>query len=56
MKYVFLGDDNQFPVIVSADLTQVEEGKLLRVFEGTQVGVGLDLQQYKGHKPNNLHA
>ena len=40
LKYVFLGNDSTLPVIISADLTPVEEEKLLRILRVHRGAIG----------------
>ena len=51
LKYVFLGDDETLPVIVSSTLTAQEEGKLLRVLREYKTAIGWTLADIKGISP-----
>ncbi|CAN6679646.1 unnamed protein product [Malus baccata var. baccata] len=47
-KYVFLGDDETLPVIVSSSLTVLEEEKLIRVLKKHKTAIGWTLADIKG--------
>ena len=51
LKYVFLGDDETLPVIVSSTLTAQEEDKLLRVLREYKTDIGWTLADIKGISP-----
>ncbi|CAN6720961.1 unnamed protein product [Malus baccata var. baccata] len=51
LKYVFLGDDETFPVIVSSSLTALEEEKLIRVLKEHKTAIGWTLADIKGISP-----
>jgi hypothetical protein len=40
LRYVLLGNDNTYPVIISTTLSEEEEGKLLRVLRAYQSAIG----------------
>ncbi|CAN6547391.1 unnamed protein product [Malus baccata var. baccata] len=48
LKYVFLGDEETLPVIVSSSLTALEEEKLIRVLEEHKTAIGWTLADIKG--------
>ncbi|KAM1854044.1 hypothetical protein ACFX14_009924 [Malus domestica] len=51
LKYVFLGDDETLPVIVSSILTEIEEEKLVRVLREYKTAIGWTLVDIKGISP-----
>ncbi|CAN6723481.1 unnamed protein product [Malus baccata var. baccata] len=51
LKYVFLGDDEKLPVIVSSSLTTHEEEKLVRVLREHKTAIGWTLADIKGISP-----
>ncbi|CAL8085223.1 unnamed protein product [Prunus armeniaca] len=51
LKYVFLGDKETLPVIVSSSLTAVEEEKLVRVLQEYKTVIGWTLADIKGLSP-----
>ncbi|CAN6552317.1 unnamed protein product [Malus baccata var. baccata] len=51
LKYVFLGDEETLPVIVSASLTALEEEKLIRVLKEHKTAIGWTLADIKGISP-----
>ncbi|CAL2247441.1 unnamed protein product [Prunus armeniaca] len=51
LKYVFLGDKETLPVIVSSSLTTVEEKKLVRVLHEYKTAIGWTLADIKGLSP-----
>ncbi|KAM2983113.1 hypothetical protein FF2_009082 [Malus domestica] len=48
LKYVFLGDDETLPVIVSSSLTTHEEEKLIRVLQEHKIAIGWTLADIRG--------
>ncbi|KAM2151478.1 hypothetical protein ACFX1R_045919 [Malus domestica] len=48
LKYVFLGDDETLPVIVSSSLTALEDEKLIRVLKEHKTVIGWTLADIKG--------
>ncbi|KAM0981427.1 hypothetical protein ACFX2A_014761 [Malus domestica] len=48
LKYVFLGDEETLPVIVSSSLTALEEEKLIRVLKEHKTAIGWTLADIKG--------
>ncbi|KAM2645801.1 hypothetical protein EV1_019313 [Malus domestica] len=51
LKYVFLGDDETLPVIISCSLTAQEEGKLVRVIKEYKTAIGWTLADIKVISP-----
>ncbi|CAN6586189.1 unnamed protein product [Malus baccata var. baccata] len=51
LKYVFLGEDETLPVIISCSLTAQEEGKLVRVLKEYKTAIGWTLADIKGISP-----
>ncbi|KAM1495767.1 hypothetical protein ACFX14_030014 [Malus domestica] len=51
LKYVFLGDDETLPVIISSSLTAQEEDKLKRVLKEHKPAIGWTLADIKGISP-----
>ncbi|KAL0405267.1 UNVERIFIED_CONTAM: hypothetical protein Slati_3840600 [Sesamum latifolium] len=51
LKYVFLGKDETLPVIVSADLTDLQEEKLKRVLREHMKAIGWSIADIKGISP-----
>ncbi|KAM2074981.1 hypothetical protein ACFX1T_037926 [Malus domestica] len=48
LKYVFLGDNETLPVIVSSSLTALEEEKLIRVLKEHKTAIGWTLADIRG--------
>ncbi|KAM1811185.1 hypothetical protein ACFX1T_027755 [Malus domestica] len=51
LKYVYLGEDETLPVIISTSLTAQEEGKLMRVLKEYKTAIGWTLADIKGISP-----
>ncbi|KAM2163181.1 hypothetical protein ACFX1Q_040893 [Malus domestica] len=51
LKYVFLGDNETLPVIISSTLTAQEEDKLVRVLREYKTAIGWTLADIKGINP-----
>ncbi|CAN6697897.1 unnamed protein product [Malus baccata var. baccata] len=51
LKYVFLGDNETLPVIVSSSLTAIEEEKLIRVLKEHKTAIGWTLADIRGISP-----
>ncbi|CAN6695189.1 unnamed protein product [Malus baccata var. baccata] len=51
LKYVFLGEDQTLPVIISSSLTAQEEDKLIRVLKEQKSAIGWTLADIKGISP-----
>ncbi|CAN6679378.1 unnamed protein product [Malus baccata var. baccata] len=51
LKYVFLGEDQTLPVIISSSLTAQEEDKLIRVLKEHKFAIGWTLADIKGISP-----
>ncbi|XP_073279577.1 uncharacterized protein [Primulina huaijiensis] len=52
LKYVYLGENNKLPVIISSDLTDVIEGKLLKVLKAQKSAFALKVTDIKGINPS----
>ncbi|CAN6547364.1 unnamed protein product [Malus baccata var. baccata] len=51
LKYVFLGEDETLPVIISSSLTAQEEDKLIKVLKEHKSAIGWTLADIKGISP-----
>ncbi|CAN6552414.1 unnamed protein product [Malus baccata var. baccata] len=51
LKYVFLGNDETLPIIISSTLTAQEEDKLVRVLREYKTAIGWTLADIKGISP-----
>ncbi|CAN6542444.1 unnamed protein product [Malus baccata var. baccata] len=51
LKYVFLGEDQTLPVIISSSLTAQKEDKLIRVLKEHKSAIGWTLADIKGISP-----
>lgn len=51
LKYAYLGSNSSLPVIVSADLSPIEEDKLLRILRNFQDAIGWTIADIKGISP-----
>ncbi|CAN6570107.1 unnamed protein product [Malus baccata var. baccata] len=51
LKYVFLGEDQTLPVIISSSLTAQEEDKLIKVLKEHKSAIGWTLADIKGISP-----
>ncbi|CAN6720958.1 unnamed protein product [Malus baccata var. baccata] len=51
LKYVFLGEDDTLPIIISSSLTAQEESKLVRVLKEYKTEIGWTLADIKGISP-----
>ncbi|KAJ8751126.1 hypothetical protein K2173_016307 [Erythroxylum novogranatense] len=51
LKYAYLGENSTLPVIVSTELTNVQEEKLLRVLKGHKRAIGWTIADIKGISP-----
>ncbi|KAM2611841.1 hypothetical protein TB2_031891 [Malus domestica] len=51
LKYVFLGDDETLPIIISSTLTAQEDDKLVRVLREYKTTIGSTLADIKGISP-----
>ncbi|CAN6560289.1 unnamed protein product [Malus baccata var. baccata] len=51
LKYVFLGEDQTLPVIISSSLTAQEEDKLIRVLKEHKSAIGWTLADIEGISP-----
>ena len=52
LRYAYLGESSTLPIIISADLTVVEEKKLLRVLRDHKDAIGWSLADLKGIRPS----
>ncbi|XP_073309932.1 uncharacterized protein [Primulina huaijiensis] len=52
LKYVYLGENNKLPVIISFDLTYVMEGKLLKVLKEHRSAFAWNVADIKGINPS----
>ncbi|CAN6560275.1 unnamed protein product [Malus baccata var. baccata] len=51
LKYVFLGDNETLPIIVSSSLMTIEEEKLIRVLKEHKTAIGWTLADIRGISP-----
>src|SRR4051812_31889170 len=51
LKYIFLGDKDTLPVIIAADLSDEEEGKLMQVLKKYREAIGWSIADIKGISP-----
>ncbi|XP_070667515.1 uncharacterized protein [Malus domestica] len=51
LKYIFLGEDQTLPIIISSSLTAQEEDKLIRVLKEHKSAIGWTLADIKGISP-----
>ncbi|KAM2922794.1 hypothetical protein COP2_039113 [Malus domestica] len=51
LRYVFLGEDETLPIIISSSLTAQEESKLVRVLKEYKTAIGWTLADIKGISP-----
>ncbi|KAM2645570.1 hypothetical protein EV1_019107 [Malus domestica] len=51
LRYVFLGEDETLPVIISSSLTAQEDSKLVRVLKEYKTAIGWTLADIKGISP-----
>ncbi|KAM2711981.1 hypothetical protein EV1_032053 [Malus domestica] len=51
LKYVFLGEQETLPIIISSSLTAQEEDKLVRVLREYRTAIGWTLADIKGISP-----
>ncbi|KAM1889587.1 hypothetical protein ACFX13_047552 [Malus domestica] len=51
LRYVFMGEDETLPVIISSSLTAQEESKLVRVLKEYKMAIGWTLADIKGISP-----
>ena len=52
MKYKFLDDTNKYPVIISADLSEREENRLMLVLRERRGAFGYSMDDLKGISPS----
>ncbi|CAJ2645795.1 unnamed protein product [Trifolium pratense] len=51
LKYVFLGERDEYPAIISANLSSLEEEKLLRILRQYKGAIGWSIEDLKGISP-----
>jgi hypothetical protein len=51
LKYAYLDEKNIYPIIISANLSAEEEGKLLEVLKAHRAAIGYSLDDLKGISP-----
>ncbi|KAJ9178572.1 hypothetical protein P3X46_010448 [Hevea brasiliensis] len=51
-KYVYLGDNETLPVIISSNLTKIEEDRLIRVLRVHKEAIGWTIADIKGISPS----
>ena len=54
LRYEYLGENKTLPVIVAAELTEVETDKLLRVLRKHMRAIGWTLADIKGISPSTV--
>ncbi|XP_022895350.1 uncharacterized protein LOC111409540 [Olea europaea var. sylvestris] len=52
LRYAYLGEKNSLPVIISNNLTEVEEDRLLRVLRKHETAIGWTISDIKGISPS----
>lgn len=52
LRYVYLGPDLSFPVIISSALSELEEKKLLQVLKTHKAAIGWSIGDIKGINPS----
>ncbi|RDY12054.1 hypothetical protein CR513_03198, partial [Mucuna pruriens] len=52
LKYAYLGDEQQFPVIIASNLHQEQEDKLLQVLKQQKKAIGWKLSDLPGINPS----
>ncbi|MCI01180.1 hypothetical protein A2U01_0022205, partial [Trifolium medium] len=51
LKYVFLGERDEYPAIISANLSSLEEEKLLKILRQYKGAIGWSIEDLKGISP-----
>ncbi|CAA0805919.1 Unknown protein [Striga hermonthica] len=51
-KYIFLGEENTFPVIISSKLTKTQEDELVKVLQSHKQALGWTISDIKGISPS----
>ena len=51
LKYVYLGENKTFPVIITSSLNQVQEERLIRVLRMYKNAIGWTIADIKGISP-----
>ena len=52
MKYAYLDEKKIYPIIISANLSEHEEERLLKILKKHQAAIGYTLDDLKGISPN----
>ena len=52
LKYVYLGDSETFPVIISSGLSKLEEEQLIRVLREHRLAIGWTISDIRGISPS----
>ena len=52
LRYAYLRDESTLPVIISSSISNMEEGKLLRILKEHKEAIGWSLADIKGIKPS----
>ena len=52
LKYAYLGEASTLPIIISSSLSNMKEGKLLKVLKEHKEAIGWSLADIKGIKPS----
>ncbi|CAA0828778.1 Unknown protein [Striga hermonthica] len=52
VKYVFLGEGNTLPVIISSKLTRTQEDELVKVLQSHKQALGWTISDIKGISPS----
>ena len=55
LKYAFLEENKQCPVVISSLLTTSTGGQSAAPPQGEQASFGVENFRFKRHQPNNLH-
>ncbi|XP_070012143.1 uncharacterized protein [Nicotiana sylvestris] len=56
LRYVFLGPDSTFPVIISSGLLDVQVEQLLQVLQESKTTIGWTMEDIKGYQSSLLYA
>ena len=52
LRYTYLGEESTLPVIISSSLSNMEEGKLLKILKEHKEAIGWSLVDIKGIRPS----
>ena len=55
LKYAYLGEKKIYPIIISANLSEHEEERLLKVLKKHRAAIGYTLDDLKGISPTLRH-